>query len=229
MRIAIKYIIVIVLILTPVLFYISKSRTFQFFGTIISEVRTTDKIVALTFDDGPTTYTTGILDSLKAYNVHATFFLTGEEIRTHPELAKAIVADGHSIGNHSYSHQRMLLKTPSFIVNEVEATDRLIRSIGFTQKIYFRPPYCKKLFYLPYYLSKTNRTTVTWDIEPDSQNNTPKAILKDVQQHIKPGSIILLHAMYPNREATIQALPQIIKWLQANGYSFVTVNEMMKS
>jgi peptidoglycan/xylan/chitin deacetylase (PgdA/CDA1 family) len=227
MRTAIKYIIVTVLILIPVLFYISKSRTFQFFGTIISEASTTDKVVALTFDDGPTEYTVSILDTLRAYHVHATFFLTGQEMEAHLALAKAIAADGHSIGNHSYSHQRMLLKSPAFIEHEVETTDSLIRSTGFQQMIYFRPPYCKKLFYQPYYLSKTNRTTVTWNIEPDSDNETRETILKDVQQHIKPGSIILLHAMYKNREATRQALPLIIQWLQASGYRFVTVNELL--
>ncbi|MBS1771759.1 MAG: polysaccharide deacetylase family protein [Bacteroidetes bacterium] len=221
------YIVVLFLILIPVLFYISKSRTFQFFGTIISEVHTTDKIVALTFDDGPTGYTTGILDTLKAYNVRATFFLTGEEIQANPELAKAIIADGHSIGNHSYSHQRMLLKSSAFIRHEVDATDSLIRFNGFKQTIYFRPPYAKKLFYLPYYLNKTHRTTVTWNIEPDSDNDTPEAMLKDVRQHIKPGSIILLHAMYRNREVTRKALPLIIQWLQAKGYTFVTVNELL--
>ena len=81
---------------------------------------------------------------------------------------RKIVAAGHEVGNHSYSHVRMLLVTPSFVQQEIEKTDRLIRAAGYDREINFRPPYGKKLFALPWYLSKTGRKTITWDVEPDS-------------------------------------------------------------
>src|SRR5947208_2487569 len=128
------------------LFFVGRSRTFQFFGNIISHVNTTERIVALTFDDGPTDNADSILQILNRYNVKATFFLTGKEMSEHLSLTKKIINSGHSVGNHSYSHQRMVLKSSEFIVNEIETTDSMIRACGYKKQIYFRPPYCKKLF-----------------------------------------------------------------------------------
>jgi peptidoglycan-N-acetylglucosamine deacetylase len=205
------------------------SRNSQLIGTIVCRKDTENKIVALTFDDGPTNKTDLVLDILEHYGVKATFFLTGNEMNRAPEQLDRIVAAGHSIGNHSYSHKSLMFKAPGFIRNEVEATDKIIRESGFQKKIFFRPPYCKKLFYLPWYLYRTNRTTVTWDIEPDSKggkNLTSEKIIENVKQNIKPGSVILLHAMYKSRETSLGALPGIIEWLQKDGYTLVTVNEM---
>lgn len=227
MRKLYAYIIALFLVVAASLYYISKSRTFQFFGRIVSEFHTDKKVVLITFDDGPAKNTDTILSILKLYNVHACFFLTGKEIGENTALTKKIIAFGHCIGNHSYSHQRMVLKSPAFIEREVETTDKLIRGCGYTGEIYFRPPYCKKMFYLPYYLQKTKRTTITWNIEPDSDNKTPETILKCVQDQVKPGSIILLHAMYANRSATLEALPRIIEWLKSNGYTILTTDELM--
>lgn len=212
------------------LFILISSRTYQLFGKIISNINTNEKIVALTFDDGPAQNTEIILQVLKRCNISASFFLTGNEMKDHPELTKEIINAGHDIGNHSFSHKRMILKTPGFIKTEVEETDKIIRDCGFNKTIYFRPPYCKKFIYLPWYLKKTNRVTITWNIEPDSKpenENSAKLILQDVQNNIKPGSIILLHAMYKDRAATLDALPLIIQWLQQQGYSFVTINELI--
>ncbi|WP_276134235.1 polysaccharide deacetylase family protein [Polluticoccus soli] len=226
----IKYFILVLAGIVISLYFVSRSRTFQFFGNIISSVQTDKKIVALTFDDGPTKYTAEVLGILSQYNIKATFFLTGSEMTQHPELVKQITMAGHSIGNHSYSHQRMLLKSSSFLEEEVRSTDSIIHALGYTRPIYFRPPYCKKLFYLPYYLSKTGRTTVTWNIEPDSKPdiaNNPRLIEEYVMTRIKPGAIILLHAMYENRTSAREALPGIIRGLKHRGYSFVTIDELL--
>lgn len=206
-------------------------RSFQLFGTLFHRVHTHERVVALTFDDGPGINTDTILHILKKYNVRATFFLIGEEIAAHPDRVKRILAGGHSIGNHSYSHKALIFKSRSFIQNEVEKTDSLIRSFGYTGTIYFRPPYCKKLTYLPWYLSKTHRTTVTWDVEPDIsllRRYNDALTLNDVRSKVRPGSIILLHAMYRGKTATLEALPGIIEWLQQNGYSMLTVDELLK-
>jgi peptidoglycan-N-acetylglucosamine deacetylase len=213
------------------LFQLSKSRTFQLMGKIVSRVETDRKIVALTFDDGPTERTDTVLRILDRYGVHATFFLTGSEMKLHPDYLKKIVAARHAVGNHSFSHKPMLLCSNAFVSAEISSTDQLIRQAGFAGNIYFRPPFCKKLVMLPRYLSATHRTTVTWDLEPDSVpgsvNDTGK-IIQVVKDQVKPGSIILLHVMYKSRTATIAALPHIIEWLQQNGYTLVTVNELIE-
>ncbi|WP_439381760.1 polysaccharide deacetylase family protein [Amycolatopsis lexingtonensis] len=195
----------------------------------MSRVETDQKIVALTFDDGPDPAgTQAILDTLRAREVPATFFLIGRDIAAHPELAHAIAAAGHEIGNHSFSHERMIGVTPAWVVDEVEATDALIRTTGYRGEILFRPPNGKKLFALPHYLAEHDRTTVTWDVEPDS-DGTPDAatVERTTVDQVRPGSIVLLHAMYAARGQTRQAIGPILDRLKQRGYRFVTVSQLL--
>lgn len=167
----IRIIILVTLVLLVLLFttwQISKSRTFQFFGNIINQVETKEKVVALTFDDGPTDKTEDILRILDNLDVKATFFVTGNELYENINKGKQIIDDGHELGNHSYSHSQMVLKPLSFIKEEIRKTDILIRKTGYKGNIHFRPPFCKKLILLPYYLSKINKKTITWNIEPET-------------------------------------------------------------
>jgi peptidoglycan-N-acetylglucosamine deacetylase len=187
--------------------------------------------VALTFDDGPTAEATQqILATLDQERVRATFFVIGAELEKNMTEGKRIVSAGHELGNPTYSHERMVLVTPSFVPWEIEKTDQLIRDAGFQGEIYFRPPYAKKLFALPYYLSKTGRTSITWDMEPDSYPeiaaNSDK-IVEYVLSTTRPGSIIILHVMYGSRNESIKAVPKIIEGLKAQGYSFKTVSELL--
>ncbi|MGW5723982.1 polysaccharide deacetylase family protein [Amycolatopsis sp. NPDC003865] len=221
--------LVVVLAGAGSLFEISKSRTFQFFGKLVDRVETTEKVVALTFDDGPDPAGThAILDTLKSRQVPATFFLIGRDIAAHPALAHDIAAAGHEIGNHSFSHERMIGVTPAWVADEVEATDALIRTTGYTGEILFRPPNGKKLFALPHYLASHGRTTITWDVEPDS-DGTPDAatVVSATVDRVRPGSIVLLHGMYASRKQTRRAIGPIIDRLAARGYRFVTVSRLI--
>jgi chitin deacetylase len=213
------------------LWQLSKSRTFQFFGRIVPRVNTSQRLVALTFDDGPTRDKTAeVLRLLREKNARATFFVTGAELEQNMSLGRDIVAAGHELGNHSYSHERMIFVTPSYVRREVEQTDELIRAAGYTGPIHFRPPYGKKLLALPFYLSRHDRTTITWDVEPDSilaADADAEAITRHVLKRTRPGSIILLHVMYPSRVETMRAVPLIIEGLERAGYRFVTVSELM--
>jgi peptidoglycan-N-acetylglucosamine deacetylase len=224
---------VFLIVAAAALWKISNSHSFQFFGVIVPRVTTPEKIVALTFDDGPSPGgTDGILRILAEKNVKATFFLTGMELEQNMPEGRMIVAAGHELGNHSYSHTHMLLVTPGFVQEEVERTDRLIRATGYSGEINFRPPFGKKLFALPYYLSRTGRTTVTWDVEGDSRPEIArdaKKIVERVRSQVKPGSIVLLHAMYPSRGESLKAIGGIIDTLRGEGYRFVTVSELLKS
>lgn len=210
---------------------LSSSRDFQFFGGLVTSADTTEKVVALTFDDGPTDKTNEILTILKEEEVKATFFVTGREIEANLKEAKEIVAAGHELGNHSYSHERMVLKTPSYIKSEIERTDDLIRKAGYKGNIQFRPPYGKKLIGLPYYLDKHDRKTILWDIEPETYPEVASdstKIVKHVSRNIQPGSIILLHVMYDSRTESMKSVKGIIKDLKAKGYTFKTVSEMIQ-
>lgn len=210
---------------------LSSSRTFQLFGEIVPRVETAERAVALTFDDGPTPEATGqILSALRRQGVKATFFLIGTELAQHPELGRQIAQEGHELGNHSYSHERMVLKSPSFIRDEVERTDRLIQQTGYQGPIHFRPPFGKKLVLLPYYLSRTRRESIMWDVEPDSYPEvarSPDLIVTHVLARARPGSIIILHVMYPSRATSLQAVPGIIDGLRQRGYTFKTVSELL--
>ena len=187
--------------------------------------------VALTFDDGPSSKHTGaVLDNLDKLGVRATFFLNGSAMEKHPAVTRQIVERGHKLGNHSYSHERMLFRSQSWIAQEVETTDQLIRQAGHQGQIFFRPPYGKRLFTLPLYLAKTNRTTITWDVNGDPNPGTDSAadIATRVLNNVQPGSIILLHVMWNSRQNTRDALHAVVDGLRGAGYEIVTVAELLR-
>lgn len=211
-------------------YFLMNSRSFQLFGKIVSRVDTDKKIVALTFDDGPTDRTQNILSSLHELEVKCTFFLTGEQMEKNMTEARAVASAGHQIGNHSYSHEQMIFKSMEFIENEIDRTNGLIREAGFTGDIVFRPPYTKKLVLLPLALEKREMTTVTFDIEPETYPeiaSSAENIADYTVKNVRYGSIILLHVMYPSGEKSLDALPDIVKGLREKGYEFVTVNELL--
>jgi peptidoglycan/xylan/chitin deacetylase (PgdA/CDA1 family) len=206
-RIAILSLIGILLVSTSA-WKLSKSRTFQFFGGIVPEE---------------------VLSILREQEVKATFFVTGQALEENTAAAQRIVAEGHELGNHSYSHQHMMLKSYSFIQREIEKTDQLIRATGYAGDIHFRSPYGKKLILLPYYLSRTGRLNIFMDVEPESYPEIAAdadRIVEHVLTKTRPGSIILLHVMAESRTESRKAIPGIIQGLKEQGYSFVTVSEL---
>ena len=221
--------LVVVLVAAVVLWNVSSSRTFQFFGELVNRVETNEKVVALTFDDGPDPAgAQQVLDTLQDEQVKATYFLMGKDLASHPELGRKIAEAGHEIGNHTYNHKRMVGVLPSTVAEEIEDTDAEIRKTGYQGEIHFRPPNGKKLFALPHYLSEHNRKTIMWDVEPDSEGTPPaQQIEQDVLSQTKPGSIILLHPMYASRDQTRQALKPIITKLKERGFRFVTVSALL--
>lgn len=220
--------LLLIIILFAGIFKVSKLRTFQLFGGLIHEVETENKVIALTFDDGPTKTVEEILPLLDKYNVKATFFLIGQDIEKNPKEAEKLVKAGHQIGNHTYSHKRMVLKSPSFIKEEIEKTDELIRKAGYTGDIDFRPPYGKKLVGLPHYLHKHDRETIMWSLEPDTYYTNTDEKVKYVVENVQPGSIILLHAMYDQAGEELQVIEEILEELTNEGYQFVTVDELQE-
>ncbi|MGD8623772.1 MAG: polysaccharide deacetylase family protein [Anaerolineae bacterium] len=210
----------------------SKQPTRQLFGGLVARATAAEKVVALTFDDGPTaSYTDEVLAILDREGVPATFFVVGEALARNPEECRKIVAGGHALGNHSYSHPVLMLKSYGTIRDEIERTDALIRACGYEGEIYFRPPNGKKLLLLPYYLARTGRTTVTWDLAPEwGPEGAAGAdeVVRQIVDEVQPGSIVLLHVMYRSRETSRQALPHVIHGLKEKGYRFVTIPKLLE-
>lgn len=212
-------------------FRLSKARSFQLMGEMVRRVETSSPFVALTFDDGPLPgYTDEIVRILEEKEAPGTFYLIGAEIENHPEEARKLVEAGHEIGNHSYTHPRMIAINYGTVRDEIERTDARIREIGYTGDIHFRPPYCKRFLVLPYYLWQTGRTSIICDIEPESYSEIATdrdAIVEHVMERVKPGSIILLHVMSSHRRATLEAVPLLIDRIRAEGLEFSTVSGLM--
>jgi peptidoglycan/xylan/chitin deacetylase (PgdA/CDA1 family) len=220
--------VVLVLALAIGTYYLMNSRSFQLAGRLVDRVDTSEKVVALTLDDGPTGKAPEVLKVLADAGVPATFYLIGSELAAHPELGRAIAQAGHEIGNHTYNHRRMVLVSSGTVRDEVERTDAEIAKTGYQGPITFRPPNGKKLWVLPKYLSDHDRTTVTWDVDPESGKvPTTDRIVAEAVHKVRPGSIILLHVMHQYGAASLAAIPRIVAELRAAGYRFVTVSDLL--
>ncbi|MEV0105959.1 polysaccharide deacetylase family protein [Nocardia sp. NPDC050799] len=208
-------------------YFLMNSRTYQLAGRLVDRVETSEKVVALTLDDGPSERAPEVLELLATAGIPATFYLNGRDLVARPELGRAIVAAGHEMGNHTYNHRRMVLVSSGTVADEVEGTDTEIRAAGYQGDITFRPPYGKKLWTLPKYLADHDRTTVTWDVEPEDGNTATEDIVDAAVDQVRPGSIILLHTMYAAGAASRAAIVPIAAKLHAQGYRFVTVSELL--
>lgn len=195
---------------------------------MVQYVPTSQKLIALTFDDGPLSLTTpDILATLRQKNVRATFFVVGERVEKFPTLLQQEVADGHEIGTHTYSHPE-LYRLPAHRVKEELAAAEATITLYAPKPTLFRPPMGK---YSPAVLTLAREygyTIILWTIDTDDwQPHAPSDIKKVVLKRIKPGSIILLHdGIYPS--GTPQALGEIIDCLREQGYEFVTISELLR-
>lgn len=183
------------------------------------------KCVALTFDDGPGADTPQLLDILKAEKVPATFLLVGKSVATYPDTVAREVKEGHSIGAHTWSHPELTKLADAGIVNEVNSTVEAISKAAPDAKVTFtRPPYGAFDPRVTSVLESLQHAAVLWDVDTlDWKNRDPNAVLQKVKEQVKPGSIILMHDIHPT---TIQAVPEVIKYLHSEGYTLVTVPEM---
>jgi peptidoglycan/xylan/chitin deacetylase (PgdA/CDA1 family) len=212
-----------------ILFEISRARCFSLTGEAICRVETEAPLVALTFDDGPTAEGVALATTaLRPANGHATFFLIGSEIGGREALVRQLLADGHEIGNHSFSHVRMAFHLPAFYDEEIMRTDALLRGAGVSAPNLFRPPYGKKLIGLPNALARHDYRMIMWDVEDPPGATTPQAYADFIVHEARPGSIILMHIMYSANRTAREALPLVVRGLQARGLRIVTVGELLR-
>ncbi|AFZ03827.1 polysaccharide deacetylase family protein [Calothrix sp. PCC 6303] len=227
--------IIFLLIFVAVSIYLfqklAATSKYQIMGEYFNQVETNDSVVALTYDDGPNPeYTVKLINLLDNLGVKATFFAIGKEIQAHPQVIKQLVASGHEVGNHSYSHQKMIWKTPKFLLKEINKTDELLRELGVKNEILFRAPFGFKRLTLPYILKQQKKKNILWSLDPkDYQESDPEIIANRILENIKPGTIILLHDGGGDRTATINATRIVINRLQAEGYRFLTVSQLLQT
>jgi peptidoglycan/xylan/chitin deacetylase (PgdA/CDA1 family) len=204
------------------------SSTFQLFGDYVARVDTNDRVVALTFDDGPDPFhTPRVLDVLDQHHVKATFFMMGRNVERYPTVAREVLRRGHEIGNHSYSHPKLILMSPSRVRDEIERTDTLLRGIGVTGEIHFRPPHASKFIVLPYVLLQMRKLSVLGDVDPKEWKQRPAAVMTEsILRQVRPGSIIGLHD--PMGAETLRTLQNILPALAAEGYRFETVSALVR-
>ena len=196
-----------------------------------------DHDVALTFDDGPDPkWTPQVLDILKAKNAKAAFFLVGREAEQYPKLVERIVAEGHEIGNHTYTHPNLSEISAQQIRLELNATQRLIESITRRSTTLFRPPYnadsrpsdILEIRPLKQVQDELGYLIVLENIDPEDWGKPgASVILQRIKELRHLGSIILLHDGGGNRSQTVEALPQIIDWLRTRGDRIVSLGELM--
>ena len=196
-------------------------------------------VVALTFDDGPDPrYTPEILDILKRENVPATFFVIGENAEAYPRLMDRIYAEHHELGNHTFSHPNIAEVSDRRVVLELNATQRLLESRLGVRSLLFRPPYAEDVepetpdqVHPLVLTSSLGYYSVGMQIDPyDRARPGADAIVKSILEQAAEGSgnVVLLHDSGGDRTQTIEALPEIIHALRAQGYRFVTISQLLK-
>ena len=185
-----------------------------------------DKEIALTFDDGPHENTVEILDVLLKYNAKATFFCIGKQIEKYPKTVERIIAEGHNIGNHSYSHSNWngFFSTKK-IVSEIEQTNKLITQLVNVKTRFYRPPFGVTNPNIAKAISKTKQISIGWNIRSlDTVIKSENLILERIKTRVKPGSIILLH---DTSSKTVSVLEQLLLFLQDEGYKTKTITELL--
>ena len=195
------------------------------FDKPLTKISTKEKMIALTFDDGPNIKVTeAILQILKNNDVKATFFVVGKNIKKHPELLKNTAEAEHEIGNHSMTHPHLPKLSAAAIASEIKLTQQLIRKITGRAPVLFRAPFLKHNENVWKCLKKLTLTSVNAALYGDfkGKGELKQHAAKTVAK-VKPGSIILLH----ERPVTLQFLDEFIKEIKKQGYRFVTVSELM--
>ncbi|MBS4176755.1 polysaccharide deacetylase family protein [Lederbergia citrea] len=200
-------------------------------GDVVWDVVTEEKLIALTFDDGPhSTFTPQILDILAKYNAKATFFVIGEHAKKFPNIIKRQVKEGHEIANHSFTHYNPIKKGEA-LKKELRQTDDILYKITGTKPAFYRPVG-------GYYNDQIINTSVhegyrviMWSWHQDTEDwkrpGVNKIVSKVLSGH-QPGDVVLFHDAGGDRSQTVKALSIILPALEKEGYEFVTVSQLLQ-
>jgi len=188
--------------------------------------------VALTFDDGPSESTPQLLEVLAASRVAATFFVCGENVRRLPGVARAIVRQGHEIGNHTDSHERLDLRSPRFVADQIRRAQESIIEITGVRPALFRAPFGVRWFGMRRAQRELGLLGVMWTVNGLDWKLPAEAITARLVQYAQRGAIIGLHdgrstAPSPDIRPTLEAVRRVIPDLSARGFRFETVSQIL--
>ena len=190
-------------------------------------VRVDGPYIALTFDDGPSAkLTPRLLDLLGAHHIKATFFVIGQNVAEHPEIVARAAREGHEIGNHSWSHPNFGKMSDEAVRRELKKTDDAIRSATGNRPVLIRPPYGSITARQKKWINdEFGYKIILWDVDPlDWKRPGPVTVCNRIVRNTRAGSIVLSHDIHPG---TIDAMPSTIAQLEAKGFKFVTVSELI--
>ncbi|MEM8901874.1 MAG: polysaccharide deacetylase family protein [Bacteroidota bacterium] len=231
------------LILTAIIFFILLSVIGGFVAwslkNVLFNLETEEKIVALTFDDGPHPEATpALLDVLDSLDIKATFFTSGKHVALYPDILLETSQRGHEIGNHAWEHQALYHFSQEIPLKEIQETNELIEKITGTSPTLFRPPYLVQGVGVKKILEKFSLLSVGARVHgSDWEDQTPTVIAEKVLSSMGPGEIIVLHdgdgdakggESQKSRMGSVEAVKIIGENLLKEGYQFVTISELVK-
>lgn len=190
-------------------------------------VNTPSPVVALTFDDGPHPRLTPILlDLLKARGMIATFYVLGDRVQRHPELVRRMLAEGHEVGNHSWSHPVLSNHGDARVLQELDDTTRIVYGVTGKVPVTMRPPYGALTRRQRQMVQDSRKLpTILWSVDPRDWRRPAHQVVSDrILRGVRPGGIVLAHDIHPS---TIRAVPAVLDGLEARGLRTVSVSQML--
>ena len=196
--------------------------------TTVSSVHVDGPYIALTFDDGPNQkLTPRLLDLLAEHHIHVTFFVVGENAAEYPEILQRAVREGHEVGNHTWSHPNLAKTSDENVRSQIKRTEEAITNAIGSRPTLFRPPYGSVTAHQKRFIhDELGYEIILWEVDPlDWKNPGPNVVSSRILKETRPGSIVLAHDIHAQ---TIQAMPATLTELEAKGFKFVTVSELLK-
>ncbi|MFC7648321.1 polysaccharide deacetylase family protein [Streptosporangium lutulentum] len=182
------------------------------------------RCVALTFDDGPGPYTGTLLDVLARYQARATFFVLGRMVtKDHEGSLRRMVAEGHELGNHTWDHRDLVGLPEAEVSRQLRRTQEVVRHVTGVEMTLMRPPYGSTDTRVTAVSRHEGLAQVLWNVDTADWRDRKASIVTERAVDIEPGSIVLMHDIYPS---TILAVPRLLNELVAKGYTFVTLSEL---
>lgn len=183
------------------------------------------RCIALTFDDGPGKYTSQLLDTLAEKQARATFFLVGRSVQANPDLVRREVAEGHAVGNHTWSHPDLSKLGTDQISQELQSTADAVEAASGVRPTLVRPPYGATSDTVTSVLSQRNEPAILWNVDTEDWKNKDSAMTSErALAGARPGAILLMHDIHAS---TVSAVPGIVDSLRAAGYTLVTVPDLL--
>ncbi len=193
----------------------------------VSYVHVDGPYIAMTFDDGPSEkLTPRLLDLLAAHHIKATFFVIGQNVAEHPEILQRAIREGHEVGNHSWSHPNLGKMSDDSVRRQLKMTEEAITNACGVRPTLMRPPYGSITTRQKHWIhDEFGYRIILWDVDPlDWKRPGPKIVTSRILQQTRAGSIVLSHDIHPG---TIEAMPETFRQLEAKGFKFVTVSELI--